>query len=42
MINQEDIAKILNKINDALEDTNYIAVGYDNTEEPLKILIEEK
>ena len=41
-IPQEDIADILNKINDALEETPYVAVGYDNTDMFLQVLIERK
>ena len=40
MINQEDIADILNIINDSLEGTKYVAVGYDNTGEFLQGIID--
>ena len=42
MIKQEDVADILNKINDALEETEYVAVGYDNTGEFLEVVIDKK
>ena len=42
MINQDDVADIMNDINKALWDTEYEAVGYDNTEHCLKVLIESK
>lgn len=41
-VKQEDIAMILNRINDALEDSEYEAVGYDNTDGCMKVLIERK
>ncbi len=41
-IRQEDIAEILNKINDALEGTGYIAVGFDNTKEFLCVLVDKE
>jgi hypothetical protein len=41
-IKQEDIAEILNKINDALEGIGYIAVGFDNTEEFLCVLVDKE
>lgn len=41
-IRQEDIAEILNKINDALEGTGYIAVGFDNTKEFLYVLVDKE
>ena len=42
MISQEDIADILNTINDSLEDTKYVAVGYDNTGEFLQVIIDKE
>jgi len=30
-VDQENVADIMNRINEALEDTQYEAVGYDNT-----------
>jgi len=41
-IKQEDIAEILNKINDALEGTSYIAVWFDNTKEFLCVLVDKE
>ena len=40
MINQEDIATIMNAINDAINDLGYVAVGYENTHMFLNIVIE--
>lgn len=42
MMKQEDVADILNKINEALEETEYVAVGYDNTGEFLNVAIDKK
>lgn len=41
-VNQEDIADIMNRINDALEGTGYSAVGYDNTENWLQVIIDKE
>lgn len=41
-VNQEDIARILNKINESLEESEYEAIGYDNTDGILKVLIDRK
>lgn len=41
-VRQEDIAEILNKINDALEGTGYIAVGYDNTKGFLYVIVDKE
>ena len=41
-VKQEDVADIMNKINDALKDTEYEAVGYDNTDCWLKVIIDKK
>ena len=38
----EDIADVLNAINNALEETAYEAVGYDNTGYFLQVLIDRK
>jgi len=38
----EDVADILNTINDALEKMGYVAVGYDNTGILLDVLIDRK
>lgn len=40
MINQEDIARIMNAINDAINGMGYVAVGYENTHMFLNIIIE--
>ena len=40
MINQEDIARIMNAVNDAINDLGYVAVGYENTKTFLNIVIE--
>ena len=37
----EQIAEVLNRINDALEDTGFQAVGFDNTGLTLEIMIDE-
>lgn len=39
-MNQEDIACIMNAINDAIMELGYIAVGYDNTNTFLNVTIE--
>ena len=39
-VKQEDVAEIMNTINDALEGSGYCAVGYDNTGMFLQVLIE--
>ena len=41
-VRQEDIAEILNRINEALEGTGYIAVGFDNTGEFLDVLVDKE
>lgn len=41
-IRQEDIAEILNRINEALEGTGYVAVGFDNTKEFLLVLVDKE
>ena len=41
-VKQDDVADIMNKINDALEDTEYVAVGYDNTDCWLKVIIDKR
>ena len=38
----EDVAKIMNRINEALYDLGFVAVGYDNTDVFLKVLIEKQ
>lgn len=42
MVKQEDVADILNKINEALKDTEYSAQGYDNTGIWLQVIIDEE
>lgn len=42
MVKQEDVADILNKVNEALRDTKYSAQGYDNTGTWLHIIIDEE
>ena len=39
-VKQEDVARILNAINDAIEDIGYEAIGYDNTKDFLTVLID--
>ena len=39
---QDDIAEILNTINEALEDLGYVAIGYENDELFLNVLIEKE
>ena len=41
-VNQEDIADIMNRINEALEGTGHVAVGYDNTENWLQVVIDKE
>ena len=40
-VNQDDISEILNKINDAIEELGYVAVGYDNTGPWLEVIIDK-
>ena len=40
-VEQNKVADIMNAINDALEEYNYEAVGYDNTGEMLVVVIEK-
>ena len=42
LVSQKDIADIMNKINDALEDTEYVAVGYDNQDTFLHVLVDKR
>ena len=39
---QKDVAKIMNAINDALEAIGYVAIGYENDELFLNVLIEKE
>jgi len=41
-VKQEDIADIMNMINDALKNTEYEAVAYDNTGVWLHVIIDKK
>ena len=41
-VSQEDIAEIMNRVNDALEGTEYEAVAYDNTGPWLNVVIDRK
>lgn len=41
-VRQEDIAEIMNAVNEALEGTVYEAVAYDNTDTWLKVMIDRK
>lgn len=38
-INSDQIAELLNTINDALEDTDFEATGHDNTEEQTDMMM---
>lgn len=40
-VKQEDIANIMNAINDAITKIGYVAVGYDNTDTFLTVLIDK-
>ena len=39
---ENDMAEIMNRINEALEDTDYVAVGYDNTGTFLTVILDKK
>ena len=41
-IGSAEIAEIMNRINDELEETGYEAIGYDNTGMFLKIIIDRR
>ena len=41
-VKQKDVADIMNRINDALDETKYEAVGYDNTGCWLEVIIDLK
>ena len=41
-VKQRDIADIMNRVNDALDETKYEAVGYDNTGCWLNVIIDRK
>lgn len=40
-VKQEDVAEIMNRINDTLEEIGYVAVGYDNTDTWLMVIIDK-
>lgn len=42
MVKQEDVADIINKVNEALINTKYSAQGYDNTGTWLQIIIDKE
>ena len=41
-VKQKDIADIMNRINEALSETNFVPVGYDNTGTFLHVIIDKK
>lgn len=41
-VNPDDLADIMNIINDALENTKYEAIAYDNTGIWLKVIIDRR
>ncbi len=41
-VNQMDVADVMNRINEALEGTGHVAVGYDNTENWLQVVIDKE
>ena len=41
-VKQEDIADIMNAINDAITKIGYVAVGYNNTDTFLTVLIDKE
>ena len=41
-VNPDDLSDIMNIINDALENTEYEAVAYDNTGIWMKVIIDKK
>lgn len=43
MIDMNDVAEIMNRINETLEDIGYVATGYDNTNyQFLTVMIEKE
>ena len=42
VVKQKDIADIMNRIEEALFETDYLPVGYDNTDAFLKVIIDRK
>ena len=41
-VKQKDIADIMNRIEEALFETDYVPVGYDNTDTWLHVIIDRK
>ena len=41
-VKQKDIANIMNRIEEALFETDYVPVGYDNTDTFLHVIIDKK
>lgn len=41
-VKQEDVADIMNRIDDALLMTDYSTIGYDNTDTFLHVIIDRK
>ena len=41
-VKQEDIADIMNRIEEVLFETDYLPVGYDNTGTILRVIIDKK
>lgn len=41
-VKQKDIADIMNRIEEALFETDYVPVGYDNTGTILQVIIDKK
>ena len=40
-VDQNDVADIMNRINNALYDIGYVAIGYDNSDIFLNVIIDE-
>lgn len=40
-VKQEDVADIMNRINNAIQDMGYVAVSYDNTGIWLEVIIDK-
>lgn len=41
-VDQKDVAKIMNLINDAIFDEGYVATGYDNSGPFMEVIIERQ
>ena len=41
-VKQEDISDVMNRIEDALFETDYVPIGYDNTDTFLHVIIDKK